>query len=178
MTGLERLRSATSFFIAGTMQGSRTGADMTDQGYRAKLRSMIRTARPGAEIRDPGELMATWLGPEAAEIRTAHAELMKSGLVLHDELVAPLIRLTDVFDRLVLLSGASDVCVAWLPDREASMGTAAEMWAAHVNGRCVVAVTEMRQNLAVLACSDIIVATIEELAGLLEPVGAGDVVRR
>ena len=168
MSGLEKLARARTFFIAGTMQGSRGGSDMVDQGYRGKIHEIIRAHRPDAEIRDPGDLMAQWLVTEVDEIRAAHADLAGSEVVLRDELVAPLVRLTDVFDRLVAISGESDVCLAWLPDHEASMGTAAEMWAAHANGRCVVAVTPMRQNLAVLSCSDVIVPDLSELAALLE----------
>ena len=168
MTGLEKLSRARTFFLAGTMQGSRAGGDMVDQGYRKELREIILTYRPDAEVRDPGDLMAEWLHAEADEIKGAHADLANSEVVLRDELVAPLVRLTDVFDRLVEISGESDVCVAWLPGHEASMGTAAEMWAAHANGRCVVTVTQMRQNLAVLSCSDAIVPALSDFAALLE----------
>ena len=168
MTGLEKLTRARTFFLAGTIQGSRGGADMVDQGYRNELREIILAYRPDAEIRDPGDLMAQWLYAEADEIREAHADLAGSGVLLRDELVPPLVRLTGVFDRLVEISAGSDVCVAWLPGHEASMGTAAEMWAAHANGRCVVAVTQMRQNLAVLSCSDAIVPALGDFAALLE----------
>jgi hypothetical protein len=167
MTGLDKLARARTFFLAGTMQGSRGGSDMVDQGYRREMREIILAYRPDAEIRDPGDLMAQWLLTEADEIRAAHADLAGSEFVLREELSAPLVRLTDVFDRLVELSGESDVCLAWLPGHEASMGTAAEMWAAHANGRCVVAVTQMRQNLAVLSCSDVIVPGLDDLAALL-----------
>jgi len=140
---------------------------MVDQGYRGRVRRIIQAHRPDAEIRDPAELMAGWLGAEADEIRAAHAALADTHLVIRERLVTPLVRLTTVFDRLVDVAADSDVCVAWLPDHEASMGTAAEMWAAHANGRCVVAVTRMRQNLAVLACSDIVVPTLHDLDVLL-----------
>lgn len=173
MSALERLARARTFFLAGTMQGSRAGDGMSDQGYRQELRDLILACRPEAEIRDPGDLMAQWLHAEAAEIRAAHADLAGCEIVLRDELVSPLVRLTDVFDRLVSVSSQSDVCLAWLPDHEASMGTAAEMWAAHASGRCVVAVTQMRQNLAVLSCSDVIVPTLSDLAALLEPSARG-----
>jgi hypothetical protein len=171
----EALRSARSFFLAGTMQGSRRGSEMVDQGYREELREIIGRHVPDAEIRDPAELMAGWLGAEAEQIRTAHAALATVAVVRHDRLAPPLVRLTDVFDRLVHLSGDSDVCVAWLPDHEPSMGTAVEMWAAHAGGRLVVAVTRMRQNLAVLACSDLVVPTLTDLEVLLADAVSGGV---
>lgn len=164
-----RLREARTFFVAGTMQGSRSGSDLADQGYRQRLREMVLAHRPDAEVRDPGELMGRWLLAEAGEIRAEHDALADTERVLRDELSPPLVRLTGVFDRLVGVAGDSDACLAWLPGHEASMGTAAEMWAAHANGRVVVAITRMRQNLAVLACSDIIVPRLEDLAVLLDP---------
>ncbi len=170
---MERLREARTFFLAGTMQGSRGGSDLADQGYRARLRDLVLAHRPDAEVRDPGELLVEWLLPEADRIRAAHDALADAGTLLRERLADPLLLLTGVFDRLVSLSAASDVCLAWLPGHEASMGTAAEMWAGHAAGRCVVAVTTMRQNLAVLSCSDIVVPTIDDLADLLATTSAG-----
>jgi hypothetical protein len=161
------LAEARSFFLAGVMQGSRPGADMVDQGYRNELRTIIGELCPDAEVRDPAELMAAWIGPEAQTVRAAHARLAAAGTVLHEELEPSLGLLTSVFDRLVRVSADSDVCVAWLPDQEASMGTAVEMWAAHARGRTVVAVSPMRQNLAVLACSDAVVPTVDAFSALL-----------
>jgi hypothetical protein len=176
-TRLERLRDARTFFVAGTMQGSRRGEAMVDQGYRQRIRDAVLAHRPDAEVRDPGDLMVEWLLPEADAIRAEHAALAGRRRVVRDELPAPLVRLTDVFDRLVGVASDCDACIAWLPDHEASMGTAAEMWAAHHSGRFVVAITTMTQNLAVLACSDVIVPSVEDLSDLLrsarkEQVGA------
>lgn len=165
-TPFDRLRDAESFFLAGTMQGSRRGEAMVDQGYRQRIRETVLAHRPDAQVRDPGELMVEWLLAEADEIRAEHAALADRRRVVREELSAPLLRLTGVFDRLVSVAADSDVCIAWLPGHEASMGTAAEMWAAHDHGRLVVAITTMTQNLAVLACSDLIVTSVEDLADL------------
>jgi hypothetical protein len=173
VNGDDRLRDARTFFVAGTMQGSRRGGDLLDQGYRARIRDIVLAHRPDAEIRDPAVLMVEWLAADADAIRAEHAALADRALIRRDELSPPLVRLTEVFDRLVVASGDSDACIAWLPGHEASMGTAAEMWAAHHRGKVVVAVTTMRQNLAVLACADVVVASLDDLASLLAPIERG-----
>ncbi|MFC4563768.1 hypothetical protein ACFO4E_18060 [Nocardiopsis mangrovi] len=148
--------SPRSFFLAGVMQGSRSGAEMADQGYRGRLGTLIRRRHPDAVINDPGELMDAWLGERTAAIRAAHGELARRTVVRREDLGDGLTELVGVFHRLTDLAAASDVCVAWLPGHQASMGTAAEMFSAHRAGRTVVAITPMRQNLAVLACSSVV----------------------
>ena len=150
-----------SYFLAGLMQGARGGADLADQGYRDVLRRTILAHDPDAVVHDPGVLMQEWIGEHEGGIRAGHAALADVPVVRrenHDPAVRLLI---DTFHRLTRLAGDSDVCVAWLPDHEPSMGTAAEMLSAHRAGSTVVAVTGMRQNLAVLSCSDVIVPDLE-----------------
>ncbi len=166
------LADATSFFLAGVMQGSRGGEELADQRYRAQLRELLRSRLPAAEVVDPGDLMVQWLGGREPELRAAHGRLATAGIVRRAALEPALQDLTEVFDRLVRRCAATDVCLAWLPHQEASMGTAVEMWAAHDAGRLVVAVTPMRQNLAVLACSSVIVPDLAALADLLPPAAA------
>ncbi|GAA4909306.1 hypothetical protein ACFPM3_11965 [Streptomyces coeruleoprunus] len=146
-----------SYFLAGVMQGARPGAELADQSYRDALREIILAHRPDAVVHDPHDLMRDWIGAHEQAVRQAHAALADSPEVhraAHDPAVTLLI---DTFHRLTRVAADSDVCVAWLPGHEPSMGTAAEMLTAHRAGTTVVAVTAMRQNLAVLACSDVIV---------------------
>lgn len=157
----------TSFFLAGTMQGSRAGQRTIDQSYRAELRELIRTRRPDAEVRDPGELMADWLVADAEQLRGSHRRLAGTPLLTRSRLEPAVLRLITTFEDLVAVAASCDVCVAWLPGHEASMGTAVEMWAAQRAGRCVVAITEMRQNLAVLACASHIVPDVAAFDALL-----------
>ncbi|WP_327258443.1 MULTISPECIES: hypothetical protein [unclassified Streptomyces] len=146
-----------SYFLAGLMQGARGGADLADQGYRDVLRRAILAHRPDAVVHDPGLLMREWIGEHETAILTGHAALAATPEVRRASLDPAVRLLTETFHRLTVLAGDSDVCVAWLPGHEPSMGTAAEMLSAHRAGRTVVAVTGMRQNLAVLSCSDVIV---------------------
>ncbi|WP_455353256.1 hypothetical protein [Streptomyces sp. SYSU K217416] len=145
-----------SYFLAGVMQGARSGARLADQGYRDRLRRSILERHPDAVVHDPHALMQAWIGEHEQAIRHGHAALADAPEVYragHGPAVSALI---DTFHRLTRVAAESDVCVAWLPDHEPSMGTAAEMLSAHRAGTTVVAISEMRQNLAVLACSDVI----------------------
>ncbi|MBL1093914.1 hypothetical protein ACWCXK_35655 [Streptomyces sp. NPDC001739] len=164
-------RPARSYFLAGTMQGARTGADLTDQSYRQRLTEALRARRPDAVIHDPGVVMAEWLASHPADVRAAHAALADRKVLHHDELAKELRELTDLFHRLTRLAADSDVCVAWLPGHEPSMGTAAEMLSAHRAGRTVVAITDMRQNLAVLSCSTVILPDLDAFTDWLDAGG-------
>ncbi|MEV5975421.1 hypothetical protein [Streptomyces sp. NPDC052114] len=173
-TGLPPLPgTAPSFFLAGTMQGARTGSNLIDQSYRAALTSAIRAHRPDAVIHDPGVLMAEWEAAHPADIRAAHARLTAVRSVHRAELAPELVDLTEMFHELTLLAARSDVCVAWLPGHEPSMGTAAEMLSAYRAGRTVVAITAMRQNLAVLACSTVILPDLPAFTQWLDRAAAG-----
>ena len=163
--------SRPSFFVAGVMQGSRAGAELADQGYRPRLTAVIRERFPDADVIDPGVVMWQELRVPRHELGQAHARLLERPEVLQASFEAPVRELVRVFHHLTDLAAAADVCVAWLPEHEASMGTAAEMYAAHRAGRAVVAITPMRQNLAVLACTTAIVPDIEAFARWLDTHG-------
>ncbi|WP_369213815.1 hypothetical protein [Streptomyces flavofungini] len=163
-------RRTRSYFLAGTMQGARTGAHLTDQSYRELLTGALRARRPDAVINDPGVVMAEWLGSHPADVRAAHAALADRPILRHADLAPELRELTALFHRLTELAAESDVCVAWLPGHEPSMGTAAEMLSAHRAGRTVVSITDMRQNLAVLSCSTVI---LPDLAAFTDWLDAG-----
>ncbi|WP_413805557.1 hypothetical protein [Streptomyces sp. OE57] len=155
MTG-GRPPGARSYFLAGLMQGGRTGDELADQSYRERLRTLILAHHPDATVHDPIVLMRQWLGADEDVIRKAHAALADTPEVHRDRLAPELLPLIETFHRLTFLAADSDVCVAWLPGHEPSMGTAAEMLTAHRAGTTVVAITPMRQNLAVLACSSVV----------------------
>lgn len=152
-----RASRGRSYFLAGVMQGARGGADLADQGYRDELRRTILAHDPDSVVHDPGLLMREWIGEHEDAIRAGHAALADVPVVRRESHDPAVRLLVDTFHRLTRLAGDSDVCVAWLPGHEPSMGTAAEMLSAHRAGSTVVAVTGMRQNLAVLSCSDVIV---------------------
>lgn len=156
-----------SFFLAGVMQGARSGRDLADQSYRPTITKAIRRYFPNAVVHDPAERMWDNLRTSRERIREAHAALHRTPTVTRSDLDPALIELTQIFHRQTALAGNCDVCVVFLPENEPSMGTAAEMLTAYNAGRLVVAITGMRQNLAVLACSHLIVDSIEKFEGWL-----------
>jgi hypothetical protein len=152
--------SPGSFFLAGVMQGARGGRALADQSYRSTLDKAIRRYFPSAVVHDPAERMWDNLKTSRGRIREAHTALLQTPTVARSGLNPALLELTQIFHRQTALGGTCDVCVVFLPDNEPSMGTAAEMLTAYNAGRFVVAITGMRQNLAVLACSHLIVDSI------------------
>lgn len=152
-----------SFFIAGTMQGSRKGSAQVDQAYRQRISETITKVFPGAVINCPAAVMERKLRSREPELRQAHQRLTQQSSVNTSEFDPSLKMLTGVFHELVDLAADSDVCIAYLPDHEASMGTAVEMFAANRNDKTVIAITGMVQNLAVMSCASIIIPSIDDL---------------
>lgn len=160
--------SPPSFFLAGTMQGSRKGAAELEQDYRRVLREVILKRHADARVVCPRELLHHTLASGEARMRAAHAKLAERASVIASDLPKPIERLREVFVELTDLAATFDVLVAYLPGHEASMGTAVEMWSAKKGGAAIISITEMSQNLAVLAMSDAIVPSIDAFGALLD----------
>lgn len=124
------------FFLAGIMQGSHLAAALHHQGYRARIKELIESYIPGAEVYDP-----------LADHRDS--------LAYDDE------RGRNVFFHHNRLCREVDVVVAFVP--EASMGTAIEMWEAYQHGRAVITVSPMKHNWAVKFLSHELFADLDEL---------------
>jgi hypothetical protein len=92
-----------------------------DRPTRRRLAEAIHACDPHAVVHDPVE---TWRGGA---------------------------RRPDEFHRLTALAAASQVCVAWLPNRETVADAAAELQAAHRGGATVVAITGETDDFLVRA---------------------------
>lgn len=167
--------SPPSFFIAGTMQGSRRGIETADQSYRLAVRRILQERYPDCTVHCPHEIMQSSFGSQVAGIRQYFNALQHIDILDRMEHSPTLASVLAKFDELVSLAARSTAVIAFLPGHQASMGTAIEMWSAHLAGTPVVTVTEMKQNLAVLAASDVVVASLTELELLL---GTGWLERR
>ncbi|MBS0209163.1 MAG: hypothetical protein JSS27_09435 [Planctomycetes bacterium] len=122
-------------FLAGIMQGSHLGAILHNQDYRPRLKELLRTHLPKADLYDPLADHADSLDYDADRGRK-------------------------VFLHHNQMCGQVDVVVAFVP--EASMGTAIEIWEAHRHGRVVVTVSPLVHNWAVKFLSDILYPTEAE----------------
>jgi hypothetical protein len=113
-------------FLAGIMQGSHRTAILHEQDYRARLKQILASHLPEAEVYDPLE---------------DHGDSIN-----YDDQTG-----REVFFRHNRMCRSMDVVLAFVP--EASMGTAIEMWEAHQNGRAVIAISPLEHNWSVKFCS-------------------------
>ena len=129
-----------SYYLAGLTRGVRRGPEATDRARRADLAGAIRVHHPRALVHDPVE---SWYAgdrePDAAE-----------------------------FHRLTGLAACSEVCVAWLPDRDSVVDAMVEVQLARRGGATVVAITEQRQDFLVRAFASVV---LPELAAFAEWIG-------
>jgi len=161
------MRSWPRFFIAGTIQGSLQGVRTISQEYRSSLRALIIKQYPNVGLYCPEEILRNRLGLQEREIRESFVALSSAEVIRADAYNHPIRAVAQVFQELVRMAGEADVLVAYLPDHQASMGTAMEMWSAFENRKIVVTISNMRQNLAVVSTSTIIVPDIAAFERLL-----------
>lgn len=166
-TRMRRRMADKHFFIAGTMQGSRRDNIDVDQTYRREIESIIHECFPDATVHCPGRLMKQKLASQEAGIRDVLHTLTDQPTVNPPALPASIQALTACFHELTDLAGQCDVCIACLPNHQASMGTAIEIYSAWQQGRTVIAVTDMVRNLAMLSCCTHIVRNFGDLRTLL-----------
>ena len=124
------------FFLAGIMQGSHIEALLHDQEYRDRIKGLLKSHFPHAEIYDPRADHAESLGYDHATGR-------------------------EVFFYHNRMCREIDVLLAFVP--QASMGTAIEMWEAHQHGAAVITISPLKLNWAVKYLSHAIYADLAEL---------------
>jgi hypothetical protein len=122
-------------FIAGIIQGSMPDDGIHPQDYRGRIRSILETHLPGAQIYCP-------------------VEHHPDSLSYDDEKASRVF-----FDHIEMAAREADLVVAFVPS--ASMGTAVEMYAAREAGRLVVTVSPLSTNWTVRYLSDRLFDDIE-----------------
>lgn len=138
-------------FICGIIQGSIQRFAVHEQSYRMRLKGLVETYLPEAEVYCPVSLH-----PESLLYGDAKA--------------------FRVFDESVAAARRSDLLVAYLP--EASMGSAIEMWEAKKAGVKIVSISAMEHNWVVKYVSDKVVGTVEEFEELLKDGTVSALLRR
>lgn len=127
-------------FLAGIMQGSHLGALLHNQDYRARLKGLLEAHLPDAEVYDP---------------LSDH----RDSLAYDDETGRRVF-----FDHCRQCQEV-DLVVAIVP--EATMGTAIEMWQAHLAGRTVVTISPLVHNWVVKFLSDAVYEDIDQFEAAL-----------
>ncbi len=124
-----------SFFIAGIIQGSIAETRVHSQDYRARIREILERHIEGALVYCPFENHPNSLD--------------------YDRETASRV----FFDHIAMVA-RSDCLITYLP--EASMGTAVEMYAAHLAGKAVITISPLSANWTVRFLSDRLLADMEE----------------
>ncbi len=123
-------------FLAGIMQGSFQEMKLHSQEYRVRLKELLESCIPDAEVYDPFE--------KHQDSVNYTDEVGKRVFLGHNYLCREM-----------------DVVLAFVP--EASMGTAIEMWEGNQHGAVVVTVTPLQLNWAVKFLSHRLYDSIETL---------------
>jgi hypothetical protein len=148
------------------------------QEYRAALQTVILARYPDATVVCP---LALLQGRFAGRLDQAVAayEQETTGETLSAEKYSPIVaEIREAFCELTELAAQSDVLIAYLPNHEASMGTAMEMWSSWSHGRAVISITSMTRNLSIIGTSDIVLPSIESFDSFLGADGLRDLLTR
>lgn len=132
-------------FLSGIIQGSRQGKDIHTQDYREALKALLRSYLPEADIVCPIDLH-----PQSVDYSTDQARA--------------------TFVEMVRAACASDVVVAYVP--QASMGTAVEIWQAHVQGVPVYTISPLAENWVIMLSSTRVFPDVPDFAAFLANGGA------
>jgi hypothetical protein len=131
-------------FLSGIIQGSRRGKDIHTQDYRESLKGLLRRYAPEAELICPIDLHPNSVDYDAVKARATFLDMIR-------------------------LAQESDLVVAYLP--EASMGTAVEIWQAHLRGVPVIAISPLSENWVVKLASVRVCPTLEDFESFLSAGG-------
>ena len=154
-------------FVAGTIQGANRGTKTEDQSYRTSIPDLVRRLFPEATFFDPARDVARELGDPQMGALVQSLLRDAPAIVATDVLPDRVRELRSTFHTMTREVTRCDLCIAYLPGRTLSMGTAMEMYAAWSGGVPVIAITEMLENLAILSVSDWIVRDMDSLGSLL-----------
>ena len=159
--------SSISFFLAGTMQGASRDISVCSQDYRSAIKAIIRRHVPNNLIHCPYEILLGQFANKIELVKQEFCSLREHPTLapdIHPDLVRQYIQ---EFRRLTRLASETDVLIAYLPGCEPSMGTAMEMWSAFAGRKTIITISTMTQNLAILATSDLVISSLDELPALL-----------
>lgn len=134
-----------NIFLAGIIQGSKTGEDVHAQNWRTPIIEAVARHIPEAEV-------------------YCHFTQHPNSITYEGD------KILDTFEDGLRRVIAADLVIAYIPS--ASMGTAIEMYEAHRNGTPVISITPMETNWVVRLYSDKIFPDVESFEQYLAGDGA------
>ena len=138
-------------FLSGIIQGSRRGKDIHMQDYREALKSLLRRYAPDAEVVCPIDLHPNSVDYDDVQARSTFLDMVR-------------------------LAQEADAVVAYLP--EASMGTAVEIWQAHMRGVPVLTISPLAENWVIKLASVRVLPSVEDFEAFLAAGGLATLERR
>ncbi len=156
-----------SFFIAGIMQGNRDDSGMSDQTYRSEITNVILRHFPKAYIFDPLAEQLKRFGSRQKRMLESASKLDDIDILYPAQMDADLVEMARSFHEICQQAAQCDVLISYIPKGEVSMGTAAEMYSSWLKGKKIITISRLRQNLTLLACSDVIVPDMKSFDELL-----------
>jgi hypothetical protein len=156
-----------SFFIAGIMQGNKSNSGMSDQTYRGEIADIILRHFPRAFIFDPLIEQLKRFGTRQERMLESASKLDDIAVLYPAKMDKELVEMSQSFHEICQKAAECDVLISYIPKGEVSMGTAVEMYSSWLKRKTVITISRLRQNLTLLACSDVIVPDIKGLDELL-----------
>lgn len=172
------MTSSLTFFIAGAIQGSRPGIVGIDQGYREHLQQSIHRFFPEATVLCPLAVLKERFAGRLDQAALVYQSETNSEFLDARRYGDTIAEIRAAFCEITALAAQADVLIAFLPNHEASMGTAMEMWSAYTHGRVVIAITSMTQNLSIIATSNIVLPSIASLEAFMQDGGLRELLER
>lgn len=172
------MKGDLTFFISGTIQGSRYGIESADQSYRSVLQNVILKYYPNSIIYCPLEILRKRFSATLDQAVTAYKQETTTKILESSKYSSTVSEIRSAFADIVKLAARADVLVAYLPGHEASMGTAMEMWSAYSNDRVLITISSMFQNLAVVSTSALVIPSIEDFDRFLASGGLESLINK
>lgn len=156
-----------SFFIAGIMQGNKSDSGMSDQTYRSEITNVIHRHFPKAFVFDPLIEQFKRFGPRQKRMLESASKLDAIDVLYPAKMDEDLVEMSQSFHEICQQAAECDVLISYIPKGEVSMGTAVEMYSSWLKGKKIITISKLRQNLTLLACSNVIVPDIKSFDELL-----------
>jgi hypothetical protein len=142
------------------------------------LQKVLLKYHPGAIIHCPLDILRKRFSEKLDQAVAAYMQETATSTLELSRYSSTVLEIRSAFVDLVNLASEADVLIAYLPDHEASMGTAMEMWSAFSHDKVIVTISALTQNLAVVSTSTLVLPTIEDFDKFLSHAGLENLISK